>query len=171
VRVFHLATVADWRAAQRSGSYTTSTIGRTLEEEGFIHASRREQVQPTWQRFYRDVREPLVLLTIDTDELTCEWREDPVGDDTYPHLYGPLNVSAVVRTQRLDRHGGTSTFATLLVREVGVRIVLALVAMSLAGLGSVVGASTDSDWGAFAGALVGLALGVVAFVVVLRRRG
>jgi uncharacterized protein (DUF952 family) len=32
----------------------------------------------------------------------------PVGDDTYPHVYGPLNVSAVARVQVLDAHGSTT---------------------------------------------------------------
>ena len=49
-RIFHIATVADWEAAQRSGSYTTSTLGRTLVEEGFIHASRADQWQGVRQR-------------------------------------------------------------------------------------------------------------------------
>ncbi len=103
MQIFHIATAADWEAAQASGAYTTSTLGRTLDEESFIHASRREQVKPTFTRFYRGVREPLVLLTIDTDRLDVPWREDPVGDDTFPHLYGALSPSAVVRTQPLDR--------------------------------------------------------------------
>ncbi len=105
MRIFHIATAADWRAAQESGGYTTSTLARTLEEEGFIHASRREQVQPVWQAFYSEVDEPLVLLTIDTDKLDVPWREDPVGDDTFPHIYGPLNPHAVVEVQPLDRRG------------------------------------------------------------------
>jgi uncharacterized protein (DUF952 family) len=106
MRIFHIATAADWRAAQQSGSYTTSTLGRTLEEEGFIHASRREQVQPVWQAFYRDAEEALVLLTIDTDKLEVPWREDHVGDDTFPHIYGPLSPGAVVEVERLERGGG-----------------------------------------------------------------
>ena len=44
-RIFHIATVADWDEARRQGRYTTSTRGRTLAEEGFIHASRGDQWQ------------------------------------------------------------------------------------------------------------------------------
>ena len=99
MRLYHIATRADWDAARRAGAYTTSTRGRTLEQEGFIHASRLEQVAGVWKMFYADVREPLVLLTIETDRLTSPWREDPVGDDTFPHVYGPINPSAVVRVE------------------------------------------------------------------------
>ena len=84
-----------------TGAYTTSTRGRTLEQEGFLHASRADQVEGVRSRYYADVEEPLVLLTIDTDRLSSPWQVDEVGDDSYPHIYGPLNPDAVVDTQRL----------------------------------------------------------------------
>lgn len=101
MQIFHIALTTDWEAARQSGSYTTSTRGMALSEVGFIHASRVEQVEPTRARFYADETEPLVLLTIDTDLLTCPWREDAVGDETFPHLYGPLNAGAVVQVTSL----------------------------------------------------------------------
>ena len=110
--VFHIATAADWASAQRSGSYTTSTRGVTLEQEGFIHCSRREQVAAVWRTFYADAGEPLVLLTIDTERLTSPWQEDPVGETTYPHVYGPINTSAVVGVQPLDARGVLARYAT-----------------------------------------------------------
>ena len=104
--IFHIATASDWTAAKRSGAYTTSTRGVTLEQEGFIHAARREQVHEVWRRHYVDAGEPFVLLTVDTDRLTSPWREDPVGDTTYPHVYGPINTSAVILVQPLDAGDG-----------------------------------------------------------------
>lgn len=98
MRIFHIATVADWEGAQRAGSYTTSTRGRTLAEEGFIHASREDQWRGVRERFYADVDEPLVLLTIDTDRLVSPVVEEAPGggvDETFPHIYGPLNTDAV----------------------------------------------------------------------------
>ena len=104
--IFHIATRADWDETLRSGTYTTSTVGRTLEEEGFIHASRPEQVAGVFERYYRSLGKPLVLLTIDPSRLTdAEVRFDHVGDDTYPHVYGPINRAAVVESVPLDRHG------------------------------------------------------------------
>ncbi len=99
--VFHVATLADWTAAQESGEYTTSTRGVTLEQEGFLHASRADQVGDVYDRYYTDADEPLVLLTVDTDLLEVPWREDPVGDDTFPHIYGPLAPAAVVKVKPL----------------------------------------------------------------------
>ena len=105
MRIFHIATAADWADAQDSGAYTTSTVGRSLEDEGFLHASRDDQVAGVFDRYYRDLGQPLVLLTIDTDLLSVPWREDPVGDDTFPHLYGPLSPDAVVEARPLDADG------------------------------------------------------------------
>jgi hypothetical protein len=124
-----------------------------------------------WTSFYSDAGEPLVLLTLETDRLTSPWREDPVGDTTYPHVYGPINTSAVLRVQPLDDHGRTGSFMGMFVQEMLLRVGLFVVAMLLAFAGSAVGAATDREWGAFAGALTGLALGVAVMVAVLRRRG
>ena len=105
-RIFHIATRADWDETLRTGTYATSTVGRTLTEEGFIHASRREQVAGVFERYYRPLGKPLVLLTIDPSRLTdAEVRVEPVGDDTYPHVYGPINRAAVVGVEPLDRDG------------------------------------------------------------------
>lgn len=104
-QIFHIATVADWEAAQLDGAYTTSTRGLTLAEEGFIHASRLEQVQTVFDRYYADAGEPLALLVLDPDRLGAEVREEQVGDDTYPHVYGPIEPAAVVEVQALDANG------------------------------------------------------------------
>jgi uncharacterized protein (DUF952 family) len=107
MRIFHIATVADWQRARESGAYTTSTVGRTLEDEGFLHAAHRQQVAGVFDRYYRGLGVPLVLLTIDTDRLGVPWREDPVGEQTFPHIYGPLSPQAVVGVQPLDKDGRT----------------------------------------------------------------
>ena len=103
--IYHLATQADWDQARERGSYTTSTRGVTLEEEGFIHASRADQWEGVRERFYQDVEEPLVLLEIDTDLLDVPWVEEPPAPgiaETFPHVYGPLRPDAVVRVRLLD---------------------------------------------------------------------
>jgi glutathione S-transferase len=98
-RIYHVALASDWAVAQKAGDYRISTLGRTLEQEGFIHASREDQWRATKQRFYADVPEELVLLEIDPALLTCELRVDevPEAGDSFPHLYGPLNLDAVVQ--------------------------------------------------------------------------
>ena len=129
-RLFHIATRDDWNAARASGSYTTSTVGRTLDDEGFIHACRRDQVSGVFSRYYKNVREPLVLLTITPERLMqAEVREEVVGDETYPHIYGPIPRGAVVSAVPLNRRGGTESLLSLFMREMVKRMAIAIVVM------------------------------------------
>lgn len=105
MRIFHLALESDWEAAKKQGRYAVSTRGRTLAEEGFIHASRADQWQAVRDRFYADVEEPLVLLVIETDRLDAPVVEEPAvpgGAETFPHIYGTLDVDAVVNVLPID---------------------------------------------------------------------
>ncbi len=43
--IYHIALESDWDAALEAGEYRTSTLGRTLEDEGFLHASTASQVR------------------------------------------------------------------------------------------------------------------------------
>lgn len=107
MRIFHVATLADWRQTKSSGTYTTSTYGASLADVGFIHAARRDQVSGVLGQFYQDVDEPVLVLEIDTDLLDVPWRQDPVGDETFPHIYGPLSAKAVVAYHAASRRRTT----------------------------------------------------------------
>jgi glutathione S-transferase len=102
-RVYHLALASDWDAAQAAGDYRVSTLGMTLEQQGFIHASRADQWRGVMNRFYADVPEPLVLLEIDPARLTSELKVEYVDEagDEFPHIYGPLNLDAVVGAREI----------------------------------------------------------------------
>jgi glutathione S-transferase len=101
--IYHIAEAADWEQAQRDGQYTMSTRGRTLAEEGFIHASTAAQVPLVAAAYYRDAPD-LVLLVIDTERVGPELRYEqvPGQPDPYPHIYGPLNLDAVLETRPFD---------------------------------------------------------------------
>lgn len=94
--IYHLARVADWDATAASGEYRVSTLDRTLDEVGFIHASRADQVAATAERFYRDVAGDLVVLEIDEHGLDVR-EEDGGAGEVYPHVYGPIPVASVTR--------------------------------------------------------------------------
>ena len=85
----------------RSGTQSHYTP-RALEAEGFIHCSTREQAVATANNFFRGQRD-LLILRIDENRLRAELRyETPAteGDnrarELFPHIYGPLNLDAVV---------------------------------------------------------------------------
>lgn len=112
MRIFHVATAADWREAEQTGSYTTSTYGASLAELGFIHAARPRQVDGVLARFYSEVTEPLLLLEAETDLLDSPWRLDDVGGESFPHVYGPIQVVAVVAVTEIPGHRGRSRVET-----------------------------------------------------------
>ena len=170
-RIFHIATRADWEAARHSGSYTTSTLGRTLAEVGFIHAARRDQVAGVFAAFYRGVREPLVLLTIAPERLLdAEVRDEDVDGTAYPHVYGPINRGAVVDVRPLNRDGGTQSFGALFLQEMVARMGLALLVMVTGAVGLAIGSGTGSAVGPLSGAAAGLAIGGVAVAVFVKAR-
>jgi uncharacterized protein (DUF952 family) len=102
--IYHIATSADWDRARRDGEYRTSTIGRTLAQEGFIHASQASQVVGVANTFYRGLPDGLLLLVIDPERVRAEIRyEDvPGADAPFPHIYGALNADAVVAARPLS---------------------------------------------------------------------
>lgn len=109
--LFHAAMPDDWAAAFGTGEYTMSTRGRTLADEGFIHASTRRQVEGVANRFYADV-DHLVLLTIDQAQVGADikWESPAPGiDELFPHIYGALPIAAVVMTHPWLRTGTTWT--------------------------------------------------------------
>ena len=109
--IYHIATAADWARALRDGRYTRSTRGRTLADEGFIHASTAGQVAAVANAFYRGVFD-LVVLVIDPDRVGPSIRYELVAGSSYPHIYGPLNTDAVVGTRPLEPGpDGEFTFA------------------------------------------------------------
>ena len=103
--ILHIARRTTWDDAVAAGAYRQSTVDRTLEEEGFIHASSPDQVQGVADRYYQDVTDELVLLVIDPERLTSEvrWDESPTHGEAFPHIYGPLNPDAVVEVRPLER--------------------------------------------------------------------
>jgi len=101
--IFHIALPGDWAAAQAAGAYTVSTRGKTLAEEGFIHAGDdMEQVEFVRSMAYNDV-EDLVLLVIDESKLDVPVKREAVPDAgrTFPHIYGALPLAAVVEVRPL----------------------------------------------------------------------
>jgi len=110
--IYHIATVADWKKAKADGEYRISTKGRTLDEQGYIHASDLHQVLTVADSFYRDDDAgDLVLLEIDPEKLgegvEMRYEDVPGSPDPFPHIFGPITPGAVtgIRLLRKDDDG------------------------------------------------------------------
>ena len=77
------------------GSYESPT----LKEEGFIHCAKRAQVKGVLERYYKDATN-LIVLEIDERKIRSQIKyENTVGGpELFPHIYGPINIDAVLRT-------------------------------------------------------------------------
>ncbi|MBJ8345060.1 DUF952 domain-containing protein [Antrihabitans sp. YC2-6] len=102
----------EWHRARSAGELRPPSL--TLD--GFVHLSRPDQVHLPANRLFPG-REDLLLLFVDPGRLTAriEWEPGvPTDPDSmlFPHLYGPLPVSAV--TDVVDyRPDSTGRFAPL----------------------------------------------------------
>jgi uncharacterized protein (DUF952 family) len=96
--IYHVTATA-WGDGRRSGAYTASTIGKTLDEVGFLHGSDPGQISKVAAAIAGDGHGgPLVILVIDTGRLVSplRWDDVPGFAAPFPHIYGPLNPDAVV---------------------------------------------------------------------------
>ncbi len=91
--LYHIVPQDDWKSQSNLRHY----LGESLNTEGFIHLSQAHQLNSVLNRFYR-AQSGLLLLHIDESRLIEELRfEDSYGEgQQYPHLYGPLNINAIV---------------------------------------------------------------------------
>ena len=97
--IYHLTTKADWEAAGSGPEYRAESLAM----EGFIHCSKdEEQALAVANRLFPG-RAGLLLLEVETDRLISPIKHEPArSGEIYPHIYGPLNIDAVVRTLSLD---------------------------------------------------------------------
>jgi uncharacterized protein (DUF952 family) len=91
--IFHITTSSAWEEAHAAGAYEPPS----LEREGFIHLSAADQVAGVANRAFQGQRD-LVLLCVECERLAGVVRHEHAEDagEAFPHLYGPLNLDAVV---------------------------------------------------------------------------
>lgn len=112
--IHHIALATDWDEAVGAGAYRVSTLGHDVDEVGFIHTSRADQVQATARAFYADVTGSLVVLVMDEETLRAAGlevrHEDAGAGDLFPHIYGEIPVALVAEVRPATFNGGTLTF-------------------------------------------------------------
>ena len=90
---------AAYEAAKGEGRFLGN--GDDLRD-GFIHMSSGHQVAGTLAKHYPG-QEDLLLLAVDPVRLGPGLRWEPSRDgERFPHLYGPLDLSAIVAVHRLE---------------------------------------------------------------------
>ena len=100
--IYHITSRAAWNEARQRGDYRADS----LETEGFIHCSTEEQVVPVAEQLFKGHGD-LYLLMIDPALLSSDLKWEPPAEgapppgvpegDLFPHIYGPINLDAVVK--------------------------------------------------------------------------
>ena len=88
----HIVDEEEWRHATAAGQLRPAS----LDTEGFVHCSFEAQLAGTLDRHFPD-RDGLLILTLDPALVGVAVRvEDSYGSgEAFPHVYGPIPVSAV----------------------------------------------------------------------------
>lgn len=96
--IYHIVPADVWRAGADDSLYRADS----LDTEGFLHASTAEQLYDSADRHFAG-REGLLALRIDTELVSAPLRYEIPDHDprAFPHVYGPLERSAVVDVRPL----------------------------------------------------------------------
>jgi uncharacterized protein (DUF952 family) len=96
--ILHITSRAEWEQAKNLGTYRSDSVA----SEGFIHCSTAAQVIGSANRFFKG-RADLVVLSIDSDRVKSEIRyEGADANNLFPHIYGELNIDAVLQVTDLE---------------------------------------------------------------------
>jgi uncharacterized protein (DUF952 family) len=92
-KIYKICSASLWREAERLGVFAGNADD---ERDGFIHFSSRDQVEETARRHFAG-QSGLFLIAVDADMLGAALRWEPSrGGALFPHLYGSLDMGAVI---------------------------------------------------------------------------
>ena len=91
--IYHVVNLPNWEKALQLGYYQAPS----LATEGFIHCSKRVQVEGVINRYYAGHTD-LLILHIDEGKLEAVYIFEmaPSVNEEFPHVYGRINLDAVV---------------------------------------------------------------------------
>lgn len=103
--ILHITSLEQWKKAKAIGLCD----GDILVSQGFIHCSTPRQVIKVANVLNFD-QKGLVLLCIEPEKVNAQVRyEGYEGEEIYPHIYGRLNIDAVVKVVGFEP-GNDGTF-------------------------------------------------------------
>lgn len=96
--IYHVISEAAWNEQLRAEAIEVPS----LKTEGFIHCCTEQQVEGVLFRYFKD-QTGLLILEIDELRLQPELRfEKSTNDELFPHVYGAINKSAVVKINKIN---------------------------------------------------------------------
>lgn len=91
--IYHMLPQPDWQAQTPDTEYRPPS----LQHEGFIHCTGElDRLVAVANQFYCDIASPFVILIIDETRVQSDVRWEAADGHIFPHIYGPLNLDAVL---------------------------------------------------------------------------
>ena len=95
--IYHITSREAWKQVKDNSTFEPSS----LSSEGFVHCSTKEQLLVVLNRFFKNAEEVLIL-EIDTGKLSSKLIFEISDGESFPHIYGAINISSVRKTHLLD---------------------------------------------------------------------
>jgi uncharacterized protein (DUF952 family) len=108
--IYKILLPSEWAEFEAAGRFDGSPFDR---DSGFVHCSSREQVGAVAGHLF--AQEPtLVVAALDADALGEAVRWEAADEATFPHVYAPLPLDAVVGVHPI---AGAASIDEVLPRE------------------------------------------------------
>ncbi len=99
LRYLHLVPTESWERQKSGETY----VPEAYDNDGFIHLTiGAANLIDVGNRYYKQDARSFVALELDKDRITARVQFDDESG-RYPHVYGPLNVGAVVSVRPVKR--------------------------------------------------------------------
>ena len=104
-QIYHMALASRWNTWPANTPY----LPEAYADDGFIHCTAGDALMiQVANRFYRSVPGTFLALVVETGLLTSrlEWEAPSPGDTLaplFPHIYGPINLAAIVDVKTMTR--------------------------------------------------------------------
>ena len=98
MNIFHIAKKEEWKKHSQQTYQSDSLI-----TQGFIHCCTQDQIKKVLDQWFKG-QTSLVLLEIDPALLNAKITYENLegGEELFPHIYGPINLDAVINENPID---------------------------------------------------------------------
>ena len=95
--ILHAALKKEWENLTCEEAYEPVQF-ESLKKDGFIHCAKIENIVDVANDNLVGIKEKMLILCIDTDKINSEvkWEKRGSKGIKFPHVYGPINLDAVV---------------------------------------------------------------------------
>jgi uncharacterized protein (DUF952 family) len=96
--IYKICKISEWSDAKKKRKFTGT---KKDIEDGFIHFSKKKQVQSTLKKYFSN-KDNLILLKVETSKLKKLIWEKSASGSVFPHLYSYLNINKIKSVYKIS---------------------------------------------------------------------